>query len=380
MSINTTLTQMQEASYNIVITDGNSTKNKMQIDPGDIHFFSILWDINEICVEGFITFRDSVKVTEMIPPNAGLRLEVSMKDSIGGSFEFIFVVTKIEKDLSNGSNIEVKMSLIDEYFNYFVNTYKSKGFKNKKASDIAKELVENPESGLISKKVDVKVVNSEKEYENFVIPSNKSLLAFLYNIEKFDNMMCIRNRSSFVVAPKNKISSLAPDMSSKCLFTANPTQLQSPLFCYSFNVVGSDKMRENMVLAKTKSYSLDSKKIEVNEHFIGKTASELSLNTTPLSTTITKGVRTSYLDKNIMDSIFTSGTIQQNSIEIRVNGMFFNKLLNKVGFDTNSTMQGYKEKMPFINGDYYITKIYDIIENGMSFTQHITLSRVGVKA
>lgn len=379
MSINTTLTQMQEASYNIMVTNGSSINNKLQLDPGDVHFFSILWDINEICVEGFITFRDTLKITEMIPPNAGLRLEVSFKDSIGGKFNFVFVVTKMEKDFSNGSNIEVKMSLVDEYFNYFVNTYKSKGFSNKKASAIAKELVENPESGFISKQAEVKVIDSEKEYENYAIPSNKSLLAFLYNIEKFDNLICLRNRQSFVIAPKNKISSLAPDMSSKCLFTANPSQLQNPLFCYSFKINASNKMKENMFLAKTKSYSLEDKKIEVNEHFIGKTSSELSLNTTPLSMTITKGARTSYLDKNIMDSIFTSATIQQNSIEIKVNGMFFNSLLNKVGFDTNSTMQGYSEKMPFINGEYYITKIYDIIENGMSFTQHITLSRVGIK-
>ena len=93
----------------------------------------------------------------------------------------------------------------------------------------------------------------------------------------------------------------------------------------------------------------------------------------------TEGLKIYPYKHSIFEGIYNTRLLESSSLGIEVNGMFSHNLLQKVKFDSNSTIEKLKGKMPFVNGTYYITKIIDRIIGGSIFGQYITISRAGIE-
>ncbi|QPX63590.1 hypothetical protein F356_077 [Campylobacter phage F356] len=369
---------MPEAYYAILLYSNNK-KSELPLDPANISDFTIIWDYNDLCVEGYVIFNDTQKITELLPPHNGICFKVSLKDHFNIKFERVFKVTKIDRDFEGQSVATIKFELVDEYYNMFANTFISKGYNNVKSTDVIKDIF-STKSDLISTPLNIIIKDTPKNtYENYVIQGNKNLLYLLNNMQKFDDLLIINTRKGIVIMPTDNIGKLAPDLSKVVKFSPTQTQEYSPYSVKDFTLIQGDMLTQNAILPPSITYQVDSKRITKEEH-----NTKISHGKSGLKTSLTindkdgiQGIKIFPYLHNIVDSIYNTEILESSAININVAGMFNHNLMCKVSFDANSSIETLKSKMPYVTGEYFITKIIDHISSGNVFTQTITLGRIG---
>lgn len=370
-------TNLPEAYYAILLYS-NGKKTEIPIDPANISDCTFIWDYNDLCVEGYVIFNDTQKVTELLPPHNGICFKASLKDYFGVKFERVFKVTKIDRDFNGQSVGTIKFELVDEYYNMLANTFISKGYSNVKSTDVIKDILTS--SDLISTPLTITVKDTPKNtYENYVVQGDKNLLYVLNNMQKFDDLLIINARKGIVVMPTDSIGSLAPDLSNIVKFSPTQTQEYSPYAVKNFKILQGDMLVQNAMLPSCVTYQVDTKKITKEEH-----STKISHEKSGLKTTLTlddssgiKGKKIFPYLHNIVDSIYNTEILESSAIEIEVAGLFNHNIMCKVSFNANSSIESFKAKMPYITGEYFITRIIDHISSGNVFSQTITLGRIG---
>ena len=375
----TDFNQLKEAKFSIYLTD-KGKELELELDAANVADFAISWDYSDILVQGYILFEDVFQYTEIIPVGNGFNLKISLKDFFGNEFNKTFVVTKVTKQMQGqSSKLIAKLDFVNIYYNMLANTFLSKGFENKKSTEILEDILKTGEK-LLPDSSKIEVVKSDEEpIKQYVVKGSQSLLKELRQIQAEYNLLTVSNRSSITILPTNKISSCSPDFTGISVFSPNPTYEYSPFFVKTFDILGNNSFNHNIILPKCKTFNVTNKKITKKEHSDETAHSNLGLSSTLTMKDGTEGLKIYPYKHSIFEGIYNTRLLESSSLGIEVNGMFSHNLLQKVKFDSNSTIEKLKGKMPFVNGTYYITKIIDRIIGGSIFGQYITISRAGVE-
>lgn len=369
-------TQLQEYKVSLLLTP-KGKKTEIFLDVADITDCVIIWDYSIFLVEGYILYKDSAKYLEFIPPTNDIKIKIYGKDKVGITFERIFTVTSINKDLSDSKFVGSKIEFMDEYSNMINNTYISKGYNNKNATEIINDILQT--SPLIT--TPLKVISPNKDlpkYENYVIMGNKSLAANINNLENQDNAILINQRKHISFIKTDKLGELTPDVSNGIVFSNDPQYENTPFFASNVQINYSNNLNNNIVLQDSVSYQVDTKKIIIKQHTTKESHKNLNLDTKVALSGGFNGKKIFAYSNNIMDRLYNLYSLMDASITVETAGNFSVNLLQKVSYKSNSTVEKVKGKMPYITGQYYVTKIIDRIQGG-NFNQLITLGRIGAK-
>ena len=75
--------KIPEAYFAVVL--GTSNPSEIALDPANVKNLSIIYDINNLCIEGSIVFNDTQKIMDFIPPDNRILLKMFCKDYFGVS-------------------------------------------------------------------------------------------------------------------------------------------------------------------------------------------------------------------------------------------------------------------------------------------------------
>lgn len=361
---------------------GSSGDKLFPLDSSEVYDATIIWDINDMSVEGYILFQDTMKIMEVLPPHSSMFLQFKITDLAGNKFQHSFVVTKISKELQNVNNTIIKIEFIDEYYFMMSNMYLSKGFKNIKFSKVLKETLENKQhtKGNIFQPKPCNFSNTKQEYESLLLPGNKSLISFVYHRELLDSCLFFQTRNNLVLINSNEIYSNSVKLSEGLKFVSEDMNTGSPFEIRGLKVLYMDKLNYNTFLPDSISYESSAIGKTITKHQINVFDSKKDIGDSSVLVQLnsTIGNKLSENSKNINKRIYDIKLNDGVIIEIDVSGLFIYNLLYTVSLNVYSSMEHIKKFMPYISGEYTITKIVDRLEKGF-FTQRLTLSRPGYK-
>lgn len=370
----------------------NGVEKTIPMEHANVVDVQINWDSTDTCVEGYCLFNDAYRLTEILPPMSNIFFKIKAYDfSWNGSdlngnavYEEEFVITRMERQFSNTKNLTVKIDFIDKLYFGMANTFIGRGYNNKKSTEVIKDMVSSYFSDATKRKLNF--YESEVTHDNLAIPQNKPFIAFIKAKELRDGFSFVQSRYSAYTISHNHIENYLPDLYQggkgvKFIYDEYDTEM-TPFKIKTIKFLSADNLMFNALLPDTIAYEFDQgnmskpKTALLDVGAVSKTVGDTSVLSKLNST---KGFRR--LEVTNQDSIsrfYKFKLLETTLIEITVSGMFFYELLWKVGLDLKSTIQGYKGKMPYVNGNYHILKIVDKF-NGTNFNQVITLGRVGIE-
>ena len=377
--MNTDFGQIRDSQFKLYINEQGSSA-ELPIDSANVADFVIMWDYSNILVQGYILYEDMFQHIELLPPGNGLHLKVKITDAFSVVFERTFRIINISKQMKGqSSKAVVKLEFVDEYYNMLVNTFVSKGFKDKSATEIIEEVLKDGEK-LISTPLNLVNIKSENKIPEYVVKGSQSLLKEIRQIQSENNLIISQGRKTLLICPTDKLGTIAPDLTGTTVFSTNQTDENSPFFVRNFDVGSNNSFNHNLILPKCKTYQCDGKNITTQEHSDEESHKTIGLGSKLSVKEGTAGEAKIYPWRHdVFSSIYNTRILESSQIKIEVNGCFVHSLLQKVKFQSNSTVEKIRAKMPYVNGTYFITKIMDRLMGGRQFGQFITLGRIGIE-
>lgn len=372
-------------------------EKQIALEHANVVDVQINWDVNELCVEGYVIFNDTYRTTEIMPPMVDIFFKIKASDftfdgknnNSKSTYEETFIITKMSREISNNKNLIVRVDFIDRLYFYMANTYLGKGYNNKKSTEVIESILTNKEGfgdiGNISKRT-LNINHSDIVYDGIVIPQHQPLTAFIKSKELKDGFSFFQSRYSINSLSHNKLNAYLPDLYQKgkgIVFTYDDNDAEyNPYKIKTIKFLTADTFMLNVLMPDCIAYEFNQDNMSnPNKAFmnIANLAQDLDDSSTLTRLKATRGFRRTLVTN--MDSIqrfYKFKLLENTLIEITVSGMFFYELFWKVGIDLKSTIDGYKGKMPHVNGGYRILRIIDKF-SGTNFNQVITLGRVGVE-
>lgn len=377
---------LKQIGYYIAYVDNTGIEKTFPIEAGNMADIQINWDSTELYVEGYCLFNDQMKLTEMLPATTNFYFKIKVSDFTKSVYEEEFIITRIERQLSNNKNLTVKFTFVDRVYYYLANTFVSRGYNDVTSTDVIKDIIEDKK--LFPKGLTRKTLNFNKSpvvYSELVIPTNKPFVAFIKAKELRDGFSLIQSRSALTTISHEHLESYLPDLYGdgkgiKFVYD-NVMDEMNPFKIKNIKFLSSDNLLFNATLPDCVSYEFkqgDMSKPIVMINDVGTYSNSIGDTSTLLSLNSTTGFRR--VEVTSQDSIkrfYKFKLLETTLIEITVTGMFFYQLLWKVGLDLKTTADGYQGKMPYVNGAWHILKIVDKY-SGTNFNQVITLGRVGI--
>lgn len=361
----------------------------IKIEHANIADLQINWNSTELFVDGYLIFKDTFRLTEVLPPVTNIYFKIKAYDFTwnntddgSSKYEESFIITRIERQLSANKDLTVRIDFLDKLYYYLSNTYVGKGYNSIKSTDVIKDILQEIP---ITPNRKLNILSSNVEYDNLVIPQNKPFVSFIKAKELSDGFSFIQSRYTLSTISHGIMNKAFPSLYKngeglKFVYDdinneANPFKIKTIKF------LSSDNLLFNVALPDCISYEFNQgdmskpiRKIKDVGGFsesIGDSSTLVKIN----STIGFKRIEVSHQDG--IDRFYKFKLLETSLIEITVSGMFFYELFYKVGLELKSTIPGMKTQMPYVNGTYHILKIVDKF-NGTNFNQIITLGRVGI--
>jgi hypothetical protein len=348
------------------------------LDSADVFDTMIVWNINDMSVEGYVLFQDSVKLLEILPPHSSMFFRIEATDFTGVTFKHSFVITRITKEIQNVNNPIIKLEFIDEYYYSMSNTYISKAYSKSTFSSALKSIIEKDIKSNIFYEKPCHFSNTTTVYPSLVVPGNKSIISFLYQRELLDDCLFFQTRNNLVLINSNEVYSNAVKLKDTLVFVSSNADIGNPFEIRGLKILYMDKLNYNTFLPNSAVYESDptTKSIYKTLVDVGTCKSIIGDSSTLLQLNSTSGVKNVDSSINVYSRLYNIKLNEIAVVELDVNGSFMYNLLFNVSLNVGSNIESFKKYMPYINGEYTITKIIDRMEKG-HFTQKLILSRPG---
>lgn len=346
----------------------------------------INWCIDELFTHGSLVFHDILNYNEHIPLTNKMRLLIKAADIFGGTFEQTFCITSFSSTIPDNSTKIGKILFVDETYYQLSNLYKSKGFKDKSISDIFKDYMSEIKPNVVAVKP-IQVEDIPYKIPYYTTNQNYPVIKTLYDRMYIDGFMYFQNRLKQYFIPSDKILNFCTDLTSILVFGVwSPTSPESklPIAIQDFSIGQNNKDMTNAITPDTSLITfnyLDKKPIKIDYDI--KTANDdmkiMTSSTKELiGTTGRKYIQIPYTDGSekpgFGSRIFGFKLLENNKIDILVNGSFMNEVYTKVALNMQSlNVFSYKYNQA-TSGKYIVYKITDKITQG-NFTQKITLAK-----
>jgi hypothetical protein len=303
---------------------------------------------------------------------------IEATDFTGVTFKHSFVITRITKEIQNVNNPIIKLEFIDEYYYSMSNTYMSKAYSNTTFSSALDSIIEKHITNKVFYKKPCHFSKTKAKYTSLVIPGNKSIISFLYQRELLDDCLFFQTRNNLVLINSDEVHSKAVKLKDTLVFVSSDVNMGNPFEIRGLKILYMDKLNYNTFLPNSAVYesnpttkSIYKTIVDVGtcKAIIGDSSKLLQLNST-------SGVKHADHSSKVYARLYNIKLNEIAVVELDVNGSFMYNLLFNVSLNIGSNIESFKKYMPYINGEYTITKIIDRIEKG-HFTQKLTLSRPG---
>jgi hypothetical protein len=321
-----------------------------------------------------------------------MQFRIEATDKYGAFFSQSFDITSVTSEYTSMHKTAIRIDFIDVTYSYFTNLHISKGYNNKSITDIVNDVLNiGPKMGITFKFSD-----TQKIYENMVIPGNRNFATFLNQREMLDGFSFITARHfSYILNPEDlKNMAKIPDMTryrgkegtKNIVFRdVSVDEGLEPYQIKSLKRLHADLFLTHATMPITIDYTFDYTNKGV-KHDDNATAYNVTLskknhvadNQTQLFTAINPlGVKlVETYNANQLPRFSTFKLLENSKYEIITDGTFNLDIMQVVGLVITKKVQYQTILDVMSSGFYYVIKIVDKIQ-GNNFSQIVTLGRAG---
>lgn len=179
------------------------TEKSFPIDSSNVYEVVVRYRYDIEYVTGYIKFKDTICFTDLVTSSPLLNVVIKTKDCLKNNYEANYIITRIEKSISNSGSI-IYMEFIDEFSFILLNTYMSIGYEKANTPDFimtfyGEYIIKN----LIHQKT-MDLVGEYDDIENYIIPGNISLASFIKQRKLIEGFCIVNNRKGItIMKPEN---------------------------------------------------------------------------------------------------------------------------------------------------------------------------------